>query len=235
MESKEESKILRIIRKLLALSSNNPNEHEAASALSRANELLVKHNLSMTDLGEDAGIVIEDRLAFKSRLRYPIFLAVEIAKYNFCNLLLISKRGSGYYVFVGRKDNIEATKVMYQWVLTWSNLKLLDAMREIDKFGEGYLYGKLKFKESFGMGVMYRLRNRFEDIRKRNEPVFVNNCKDLVVKTGVENEEYVRKSFGKTKKQKFKFNGVDSVAENMGFKAGGTLPLDKELAYGNLR
>ena len=57
-------KILDRIKKLFALGSNNPNEHEAESAMKMARKLLDKHNLSIFDPNEkeEVGIKIEDNL-----------------------------------------------------------------------------------------------------------------------------------------------------------------------------
>lgn len=46
----EHDALLDTVRRLLALSENNPNEHEAASALAKAQELMLEHDLAHADL-----------------------------------------------------------------------------------------------------------------------------------------------------------------------------------------
>ena len=46
----ERAEILEKIRKLLALAGNNPDEHEATLASERAQEMLLKYNLSLFEV-----------------------------------------------------------------------------------------------------------------------------------------------------------------------------------------
>ena len=48
----EQNKLVERIKKLLALSANNPNPHEAKVALKRAQKLLAENDMSMTSLTE---------------------------------------------------------------------------------------------------------------------------------------------------------------------------------------
>jgi len=48
----EQNKLIERIKKLLALSANNPNHHEAQVALKRAQKLLAENDMSMTSLTE---------------------------------------------------------------------------------------------------------------------------------------------------------------------------------------
>ena len=48
----EQNKLIERIKKLLALSANNPNPHEAEIALKRAQKLLAENDMSMTSLTE---------------------------------------------------------------------------------------------------------------------------------------------------------------------------------------
>jgi len=48
MTQDELDKLVKKVRALLALSGNNPSEHEAAAALEKASRLIAEHNLSMS-------------------------------------------------------------------------------------------------------------------------------------------------------------------------------------------
>ena len=49
----EKEKIIDKIRKLLELSKNNPNKEEAILALTKARELMFKHNVDMENIKKD--------------------------------------------------------------------------------------------------------------------------------------------------------------------------------------
>lgn len=60
MDAPARKRLLEKVRKLLALAGNNPNEHEAAAALARAQQLMADHGLDDVDVAASA---IGDTLA----------------------------------------------------------------------------------------------------------------------------------------------------------------------------
>jgi len=109
--------VIRKIKKLLALSqSSNPNE--AANAAAKARKLLIDHNLSMSDVGTDAGDIIEKRGEAKSGVRktHETFLHAAVAEANLCKSILVRGRCAYCYSFVGRKTNITAAEEMYRFL-----------------------------------------------------------------------------------------------------------------------
>jgi len=69
-EQREEPRVVRTIRRLLALSSS-PNRHEAEAALAKAQELAIKHNISLADKPEQRRY--EYRLLDRPRKRWPSY------------------------------------------------------------------------------------------------------------------------------------------------------------------
>ena len=67
-EQREEPRIVRTIRRLLALSSS-PNRHEAEAALARAQELALKHNVSLAGAPQQRRYAY--RLLDRPRKRWP--------------------------------------------------------------------------------------------------------------------------------------------------------------------
>lgn len=109
--------VIRKIKKLLALSqSSNPNE--AANAAAKARRLLIDHSLSMSDVGTDAGDIIEERGEAKSGVRkmHETFLHAAVAEANLCKSILVRGRCAYCYSFVGRKTNITAAEEMYRFL-----------------------------------------------------------------------------------------------------------------------
>src|SRR5215216_5589796 len=104
MEKVNES-ILKRIRALLAMSRGNANEHEAAVAATKVQELLAQHNLDLADVEKrDAkGKVIEDGdLMTSSSNPWRRDLAFACARLYFCDYywghvyIKTPKRKTGY-------------------------------------------------------------------------------------------------------------------------------------------
>ncbi|WP_028973266.1 DUF2786 domain-containing protein [Spirochaeta cellobiosiphila] len=101
------------VAKLLSLSESD-NEHEANLAMLQANKLLAKYNLEMSDISLEEPDLIEDSL-FKSSKKWERRIAAVIAELNFCSTMLVTySTGSVQIVFVGTKDNVEVTKIMFK-------------------------------------------------------------------------------------------------------------------------
>lgn len=123
-------KILDRIRRLLALSTST-NEHEAALAASKAQDLLLKYNLEMSQIEQKEGDEVE-RWNFRTPLAetWLDVLINGIATNNMCRVI----RGKGYkdgsreggkfipgkevrhYYMFGKKPNLEVTVYMYSYL-----------------------------------------------------------------------------------------------------------------------
>src|SRR5476649_2507146 len=74
MNDKDQEKLLRRIRKLMALGSRNNNGHEAARALRLAQVLMQRHNLSEEDITLSAIREIECRQVYTDAVSIPGWL-----------------------------------------------------------------------------------------------------------------------------------------------------------------
>lgn len=100
------------VRKLLALAGNNPSEEEAKLALMRANELIAKYNI---DLTEETGEKIEYVVLgakHSNNEGYRIPLASVIAPSFRCRVVIV---GNTVHFF-GRKQDAEACVEIYNYV-----------------------------------------------------------------------------------------------------------------------
>jgi len=98
------------IKKLLALAQNNPNEHEAAQAMSRASALMMEHGISQVEL--------ED-------VREGVYFDVEYIHHRVLGQaagMLYGVKPCGtfdysQFRFIGRPDNIAAAADTYVFLL----------------------------------------------------------------------------------------------------------------------
>jgi len=88
-------RIIEQIRRLRALATSS-NEHEAAAAAAKAQELLLKYNISIFDIPDDPvhkEDIEAETVSIKGQskgdvYRWKVSLMSDIAKYNFCQALL---------------------------------------------------------------------------------------------------------------------------------------------------
>ena len=163
-------KMIERIKKLLAL-SESPNESEAESAALKASELLLKHNLHLTDIQEYDGEIKEQIAeAGKRRQRWKTELLVSVAELNFCKVFNLRTPTIKYETFiVGQEHNIIITKEMYEY--------LKSAISRYTK------KSNVRNKKSYKLGMSYQLckrleKRKLERIRKKAKNT---SCKDLVV------------------------------------------------------
>ena len=106
---KNNQKIMEKIKKVLALSKNNPSEEEAAAAFLMAQKLMVQHNLTMEEVegtGEKAAEASADySVTSGGNTAWKVALA-KIITDNFKTEVL--KCGSGF-CFIGMKEEVQLT------------------------------------------------------------------------------------------------------------------------------
>lgn len=115
-------KIRAILRK--ADESKNPSEEERDTALRLANRLLLKHGLSMADVGEldeDEGHTFEHGSAFdidSAEDAWRGLLLHRIATVYFCKVYRTNfGRGKARYMLVGRGDYVKTTMMMFEFLV----------------------------------------------------------------------------------------------------------------------
>ena len=100
------------VKKLLALAGNNPSEEEARTALMKANELIAKHNLN---LSEETGERVEYAVlpaTHSNNEGYRTHLASVIAPSFRCKVILM---GNTVHFF-GRKQDAESCVAVFNYV-----------------------------------------------------------------------------------------------------------------------
>lgn len=108
--------ILDRITKLLALATS-PNEHEAAAAAAKAQEILTEHNLRLEDIksehkSPDMPIEQVEIDSYGRRVYWKGFLASALADANFCAMWWLG----GRVIVVGRNHNVAIVKSLYDYL-----------------------------------------------------------------------------------------------------------------------
>lgn len=111
-------KIIERIRKLMQLAGNNPSEAEREAAMRKAHQLLIQHNLNMTDVQEtvETVSVYADDVAYKNEPWRRVILTA-IAKLYFCQIVFTIKVKKVQANFVGMKVDAEVAKVVANSIL----------------------------------------------------------------------------------------------------------------------
>lgn len=135
--SKGNEKVLAKVAGLLALSNDNPTDHEGQSAMLLAQKLLATHNLTMEDVelledGSDASkeVVEMDGTEWTRLAWWQKALASTIADNFRCHCVMHTGGGKRKVVFIGVKSDAEVATEVYKYALAdikYQSKKFLDS------------------------------------------------------------------------------------------------------------
>lgn len=115
-----DAKLIERMRKLLALASNNDNEHQASAAMAKLQEMLEAHNLDMAVLGQSGkGAQRSDTKKTGGLYGWQRKLWKSVAELNFCYYFSIKglAKGSVYeHRLVGSHANVISTELMARYL-----------------------------------------------------------------------------------------------------------------------
>ena len=155
--------IVEKIRKLLAL-GQSPNENEAKLAIERAQQLLLKYNLTISDVKAIADDVKENVVESGKRSQtWKNMLINIIAKYNYGEFLIYNGGGSYKYVIIAKEVNSIVIHNMYEYLV-----------ETIDRLAKTYPVKGIKAKNSYRLGLVSGLRARLEVLKSERENNGVN-------------------------------------------------------------
>lgn len=147
----------KVVRLLRLAKSDNP--HEAALAAAKAQEIIDRHKLSASDLGEGTGASLADEpiADFKaapleegsSIASWKSRLAMVIAGANQCRVYLNRGHGAGIAI-VGRASDAEAVRYLYAWLV-----REVDRLADRDGAGLGRTW-----RNNFRIGVVETIASR---------------------------------------------------------------------------
>lgn len=155
----ENKKIIEKVKKILALSKNNPSEEEATAAFLMAQKLMVEHNLTMAEVEgtkEEAQEAIANYSIMKgSNTAWKVRLGKILAENFKCEML---KAGSGF-CFIGMEEEVQLTVSLFNLASDIIDKGMKKVRRDARKAGintsgiagdyvAGFLAGlKAKFEE----------------------------------------------------------------------------------------
>lgn len=238
----DKSKIIDKIQKLLAL-SKSPNEHEAARAAEKAQELLATYNIDVSEVEveEAKASVIQDSVRTKSKAWMRIVRSAAAHMY-FCEYYYSKyqqeapqrKRGFVTYdlhFYVGEPHNIAVAKMMSEYLIaTVSRLAREGARVHLKQ-------ERNRYRKAFTNSCAVRLRKRiFDRLREtsqtgvttyegRNLPALAS----LYDQTRHQNQAFIEEHVGKLGAGRGKMRSSHAAGRLDGHEAGGTISLNKQI------
>jgi|LakMenEpi03Aug12_release.lakeMendotaPanAssembly.Ray.scaffolds.fasta_scaffold01545_13 hypothetical protein len=229
--NQDKSKIVARIKRLLKL-SQSLNENEALRAALKAQELLVFHNISLSDIDNEDNNVIEHKVeTFGNIPMWKKALLFAIASSNFCVAIvkpLGEKRKCVF--FVGKPANSIVAEILYSYL-----------RNEIQRLARLSVDKSHTYKTNFMLGCAVRISQRLQEELKQQEENGIHSGPDCSVsaivvsslhkKNTAEIEVYLEsKKVKKGRKNKPQIKDTASaIAYRDGFDAGDKINLNKQI------
>lgn len=168
MENKD--KIIEKIKNLFDLSNNNPNENEAMSAALKAQELMAKYDINMSQVEDDTaekeeimttGVNVNDIKGSNGTTKWRFELARVVAN-NFRCDLCFSNRGDVY--FVGYKTDSEIAARTFKYLFEIGNKLSLRYYNKIRNSGFNTNGVRYAYQIGFVRGVKDKLERQSYDL-----------------------------------------------------------------------
>ena len=194
-----DEKIIEMVRRCLALSKSS-NEHEAALAMAKAQEILFKYNLSMDTIqtaetqAKRKSTLTENTISTEAPKNYGLWkptLLFRIAKYNFCSVLAYT--GGHTCLIIGQPYNIEVVKELFNWIVEQLMRMSTEAIR--DYHGPDR---PATFRRGFFEGATNTIGNRLYQQWVKLQQAAVTSTA-LVIRNDAAIAEYIDNRFGKLK------------------------------------
>lgn len=207
----EKDKILERVKKLFAL-ANSSNEHEAKLAAEKANELLVKYNLTMQQVSAtDEKQYLETEIVGKTRLpNDEMQLLTVIAAHFFVKPILTRKMVEGKWcravLLVGEKGNVDVALFTYTFLIRTVR-EVFNGKKRAGEFGES---ARKSFVTGFCLGLDAQLR-----LARRK----VETSMALTIVPDAYLQKWIREKHGRLGSAHVNA-GSDSHAKASGFQAG---------------
>lgn len=243
--------ILTRIQKLLAL-SQSPNEHEAAAASAKAQDLLFKYNLSIFDVDASGQRSVGERygrrtvLLGKKRdvLNWRRDLLRSLARLNFCRTVDVI--GAEWTNLIGEEHNATVVLNLYDYLFAtierlsaegWEATKRENGGKAPIVWSEvvhNYVSQHAKnYRSSFSHGAVHAVIDRLNSQRKDSEAA--SDSSALVVISEQELNEAIDFHFNKLVRRKESRADLDARAFGAGKEAGKNISLMDQVDSGKIK
>lgn len=152
----EKEKIIDKIRKLLELSKNNPNKEEAILALTKARELMFKHNVDIENIKKDDTNYFEKIVQLKKWKNWIIFFVMYLND-AFGTFSLYNEYTKRVY-FYGEKEKVLGVSEIFEFLFEVADYL---AMKEYRNYLKEYGTGKGIYL-SYILGFINGVNNALE-------------------------------------------------------------------------
>lgn len=161
-----QEKIMNRVKKLLNLSTNNPNENEAQSALLFAQKMMAENNINMSDIEgysvtkEVKKEIGESSTVWAKNQWYHKDIAWIIADNFRCYHWYRPSNGMSKIVFFGLKSDAELAKEMFNFAITameYNTDKYIEEQRELR-----YIRDSKPLRTDYMKGFVRGLREKFK-------------------------------------------------------------------------
>ena len=203
----DKKQIIEKIKKIMALSENNPNQNEAISAALKAQKLMAKFHIEESELGEElteSKIDSMECVVNGKTQKWRLQLAVVLAKNFRCKIYL----NNGNVTFYGYEEDVKiCSEVFYS--LYKIGVKLSDKLKRETRKESGTAKG---IRNTFCMGYVAGIKSELE-----------KQCTALMIVIPKEvNEEYNKMSMKMNFKDKSTAVKISSDRNvyNKGFQSG---------------
>jgi len=208
--------IVNKIQKLLAL-ANSDNKNEAELASKKAQELLIKHNISMSEVENANPEYFETSLDLPKRSSERKFIDSLLNEFFF--VFIYSDKRSNKIVFVGKKENV--------YVALYVRSFLEHAFKRLYKLENETQGWNGKHRASFYLGLYKGLKEKLEE-QKQN--IDTDN-KLMVINKTLSDHVYNKVSNLKTTQQRTNVSNQDALTN--GFNHGKNLNISRGLGEKN--
>ncbi len=161
-------KVIKRVRKLLALAEGKANEHESANALAQAQRLMDEYKLTQAlveaESDEDAPRTIEEELRSwedpidvmggKKTVRWKGTLAFVLARANGCHVWWGYQGGKRTLNVIGGASDAAAVRYLYQYTI-----------REIDRLSKQYKGNGRTWLNNFKLGCVDAIKRKLREAR----------------------------------------------------------------------
>jgi hypothetical protein len=208
-------KIKSKIKKLLAL-SESPNQAEAELALEKAGELMIQHNINLSDIDKKESEVVKKTLNYpNARAKWKWMLFGYIARFYGCESLV--SRDKKTYIIVGRNVNIEIVLSMFDYI--------------VDSFNSAWKRRPYHMhKNSFYIGMTKGIFRKIGNIKRERSGSNCENYAIVAVSTEKENSEYLKKELGNPGEVKTKKSTVCGDSMDAGHAAAKNISLSNQVS-----
>lgn len=222
----EKEKIIDKIKKLLELSKNNPNKEEAILALTKARELMFKHNVDIENIKKDDTNYFEKIVQLKKWKNWILFFLMYLND-AFGTFSLYNEYSKKVY-FYGEKEKVLGVSEIFEFLFEIADYL---AMKEYRNYLKEYGTGKGIYL-SYILGFINGVNNALEKQNRKFEEYGIVIVTSEVLKQQVRKD---KNAVEKSEKKLFNKNintDLNREVFDKGFDEGITI-LDKKQIEGD--